>query len=148
MKFLKGILFTFSLVLLVGCSTSVSSASPGEIVLVNLDQIDEKVKNQDSFIVYYVQSDCGYCHDFDEILSEYIPEHPVKIFKVLLDQEENATPADNLARVRNYFPTFHVTPSVYYVEKGIFKSDLNPESVQITKDMLEAWVKNNHLENL
>lgn len=148
MKFLKGILFTFSLVLLVGCSTSVSSASPGEIVLVNLDQIDEKVKNQDSFIVYYAQSDCGYCHDFDEILSEYIPEHPVKIFKVLLDQEENATPTDNLARVRNYFPTFHVTPSVYYVEKGIFKSDLNPESVQITKDMLEAWVKNNHLENL
>lgn len=148
MKFLKGILFTFSLVLLVGCSTSVSSASPGEIVLVNLDQIDEKVKNQDSFIVYYAQSDCGYCHDFDEILSEYIPEHPVKIFKVLLDQEKNATPADNLARVRNYFPTFHVTPSVYYVEKGIFKSDLNPESVQITKDMLEAWVKNNHLENL
>lgn len=148
MKFLKGILFTFSLVLLVGCSTSVSSASPGEIVLVNLDQIDEKVKNQDSFIVHYAQSDCGYCHDFDEILSEYIPEHPVKIFKVLLDQEENATPADNLARVRNYFPTFHVTPSVYYVEKGIFKSDLNPESVQITKDMLEAWVKNNHLENL
>ncbi|WP_415979890.1 hypothetical protein [Faecalicoccus pleomorphus] len=148
MKFLKGILFTFSLVLLVGCSTSVSSASPGEIVLVNLDQIDENVKNQDSFIVYYAQSDCGYCHDFDEILSEYIPEHPVKIFKVLLDQEENATPADNLARVRNYFPTFHVTPSVYYVEKGIFKSDLNPESVQITKDMLEAWVKNNHLENL
>lgn len=148
MKFLKGILFTFSLVLLVGCSTSVSSASPGEIILVNLDQIYEKVKNQDSFIVYYAQSDCGYCHDFDEILSEYIPEHPVKIFKVLLDQEENATPADNLARVRNYFPTFHVTPSVYYVEKGIFKSDLNPESVQITKDMLEAWVKNNHLENL
>ena len=148
MKFLKEILFTFSLVLLVGCSTSVSSASPGEIILVNLDQIDEKVKNQDSFIVYYAQSDCGYCHDFDEILSEYIPEHPVKIFKVLLDQEENATPADNLARVRNYFPTFHVTPSVYYVEKGIFKSDLNPESVQITKDMLEAWVKNNHLENL
>lgn len=148
MKFLKGKLFTFSLVLLVGCSTSVSSASPGEIILVNLDQIDEKVKNQDSFIVYYAQSDCGYCHDFDEILSEYIPEHPVKIFKVLLDQEENATPADNLARVRNYFPTFHVTPSVYYVEKGIFKSDLNPESVQITKDMLEAWVKNNHLENL
>lgn len=148
MKFLKGILFTFSLVLLVGCSTSVSSASPGEIILVNLDQIDEKVKNQDSFIVYYAQSDCGYCHDFDEILSEYIPEHPVKIFKVLLDQEENATPADNLARVRNYFPTFRVTPSVYYVEKGIFKSDLNPESVQITKDMLEAWVKNNHLENL
>lgn len=148
MKFLKGILFTFSLVLLVGCSTSVSSASPCEIVLVNLDQIDENVKNQDSFIVYYAQSDCGYCHDFDEILSEYIPEHPVKIFKVLLDQEENATPADNLARVRNYFPTFHVTPSVYYVEKGIFKSDLNPESVQITKDMLEAWVKNNHLENL
>ena len=148
MKFLKGILFTFSLVLLVGCSTSVSSASPGEIILVNLDQIDEKVKNQDSFIVYYAQSDCGYCHDFDESLSEYIPEHPVKIFKVLLDQEENATPADNLARVRNYFPTFHVTPSVYYVEKGIFKSDLNPESVQITKDMLEAWVKNNHLENL
>ena len=148
MKCLKGILFTFSLVLLVGCSTSVSSASPGEIILVNLDQIDEKVKNQDSFIVYYAQSDCGYCHDFDEILSEYIPEHPVKIFKVLLDQEENATPADNLARVRNYFPTFHVTPSVYYVEKGIFKSDLNPESVQITKDMLEAWVKNNHLENL
>ena len=148
MKGLKGILFTVSLVLLVGCSTSVSSASPGEIVLVNLDQIDEKVKNQDSFIVYYAQSDCGYCHDFDEILSEYIPEHPVKIFKVLLDQEENATPADNLARVRNYFPTFHVTPSVYYVEKGIFKSDLNPESVQITKDMLEAWVKNNHLENL
>ena len=148
MKFLKGILFTFSLVLLVGCSTSVSSASPGEIILVNLDQIDEKVKNQDSFIVYYAQSDCGYCHDFDEILSEYIPEHPVKIFKVLLDQEKNATPADNLARVRNYFPTFHVTPSVYYVEKGIFKSDLNPESVQITKDMLEAWVKNNHLENL
>lgn len=148
MKFLKGILFTFSLVLLVRCSTSVSSASPGEIILVNLDQIDEKVKNQDSFIVYYAQSDCGYCHDFDEILSEYIPEHPVKIFKVLLDQEENATPADNLARVRNYFPTFHVTPSVYYVEKGIFKSDLNPESVQITKDMLEAWVKNNHLENL
>lgn len=148
MKFLKGILFTFSLVLLVGCSTSVSSASPGEIILVNLDQIDEKVKNQDSFIVYYAQSDCGYCHDFDEILSEYIPEHPVKIFKVLLDQEENATPADNLARVRNYFPTFHVTPSVYYVEKGFFKSDLNPESVQITKDMLEAWVKNNHLENL
>lgn len=148
MKFLKGILFTFSLVLLVGCSTSVSSASPGKIILVNLDQIDEKVKNQDSFIVYYAQSDCGYCHDFDEILSEYIPEHPVKIFKVLLDQEENATPADNLARVRNYFPTFHVTPSVYYVEKGIFKSDLNPESVQITKDMLEAWVKNNHLENL
>lgn len=148
MKFLKGILSTFSLVLLVGCSTSVSSTSPGEIVLVNLDQIDEKVKNQDSFIVYYAQSDCGYCHDFDEILSEYIPEHLVKIFKVLLDQEENATPADNLARVRNYFPTFHVTPSVYYVEKGIFKSDLNPESVQITKDMLEAWVKNNHLENL
>lgn len=148
MKSFKDIILILSLILLVGCSTSVSSASPGEIVLVNLDQIDEKVKNQDSFIVYYAQSDCGYCHDFDEILSEYIPEHPVKIFKVLLDQEENATPADNLARVRNYFPTFHVTPSVYYVEKGIFKSDLNPESVQITKDMLEAWVKNNHLENL
>ena len=28
------------------------------------------------------------------------------------------------------------------------ESDLNPESVEITKDMLEAWVKNNHLENL
>ena len=148
MKVLKGILLTFSLVLLVGCSTKISSASPGEIVLVNLDQIDEKIENKDSFIVYYAQSDCGYCQNFDEILSEYVPEHPIKIFKVLLNQEENATPADNLARVRNYFPTFHITPSVYYVENGTFKSDLNPEGVQITDEMPEKWVKNNHLENL
>ena len=148
MKSFKGIILILSLILLVGCSANSSPASPSEIQTINLDQVDEKIANQDSFIVYYAQSDCGYSHDFDEILSEFVPNHPITIYKVLLDQEENATPADNLARVRNYFPTFHVTPSVYYVEKGIFKSDLNPESVEITKDMLEAWVKNNHLENL
>ena len=68
-----------------------------------------------------------------------------KNYEVMLYLEENATPNDNLARIRPYFSNFKYTPSVYYVKDGEFVSDLNPQVQTITESMLNQWIKQNNI---
>lgn len=132
-------------VMITGCKANQESSKPGTIKEINIDKMVEKIEDEDTFVVMITQSNCEYCKDFHELLDNWLPTHNLTIYEVILDHEENATPNDNLARLRPYFPNFKYTPSVYYVKDGEFVSDLNPQVETITESMLNQWVKVNRM---
>lgn len=141
----KIIVLLMAFVMVTGCQTNPESSKPGTIKEINIDKMVEKFDNEDTFVVMITQTDCGYCKDFHELLDNWLPTHNLTIYEVNLDHEENATPNDNLARIRPYFSNFKYTPSVYYVKDGEFVSDLNPQVQTITESMLNQWIRQNNI---
>lgn len=135
-----------SLLLITGCHSSYErNTNAGEVKTIMLSQLMEKMQNKDSFAVMFTQSMCGYCQEFESILSEYQQKHGFTMYNVILDNEE-ATPNENLAIIKPYFPEFRVTPGIFYVENGKCKSHLKDQNGTIDEKHLDDWVQENRID--
>lgn len=127
------------LFLITGCTTASydRDRSQGKIIAISLKQLKQKMKMNETFAVMFTQSMCGFCKDFEELLTTYIQNHAMIMYNVILDKEE-ATAQENLAIITQYFNDFSSTPAIYYVKKGTNESHLRPN--------LDDWVVNYRLD--
>ena len=93
--------------ILCGCASSSykRSTERGEIYKISLAAMLDKVQRKDTFAVMLTQTYCGYCQDFEEMLTAYLKDHDITMYNVILDEEE-ATPQENLELIRPVFPDF------------------------------------------
>lgn len=143
---MKKIVLCLMLCLLVGCSSSyVRDTSQGEIIQVTLDEAMHKMEQGDEFIVAFETDLCSYCQQFHAIFDEYIEDHHVVLYRVMLD-EETRSENENLHIIQKYFPTFSTTPGVYYAKGGYVVSSLTDKKRSLSEDDLEKWIAKHALD--
>ena len=133
--------------LLAGCGSSTyeRDSSAGEIKEITLSQMDTMFTQGKSFTVMLTTTYCGYCQELHQLLNEYLKDHHLVIYEVVLDKE-NATEQENLAVINRHISGFSTTPGVFYIENGDQKSQLLPDANGIHKELLDRWVVDNQLD--
>lgn len=135
------------LTLIAGCGSSKyeRDASPGEIKEITLSQMETMITQGKTFTVMLTTTYCGYCQEFHALLNEYLKNHHLVIYEVVLDKE-NATEQQNLAIINRYIKDFTTTPGVFYIKDGEQKSHLFPDAKGIYEELLDQWVVDNQLD--
>ena len=86
-----------------------------------------------------------YCRRLHSILDDYLKDHHVSIYQVVLDLE-NATEEENLEKIHKHFEEFYTTPGVFYVKKGKNKSYLDTYTLGIEEDVIDQWIRENQID--
>ena len=78
MKHIKKIIVLFVVFIMAkGCQ---QSSKPGVIKEINIDRMEEKFENKDTFVVMITQTNCSYCKDFHELLDDWLPTHNLTLY--------------------------------------------------------------------
>lgn len=133
---------------LVACSQDDSytrDSSEGKREFITLSEMGEKIENEDSFVIVLAQSTCGSCNQFNSMAKEYLTNHNVTIYEVILDFEET-TVDENIEIINRYFTNFSNTPAIYYVENGKQKDKFELKSSTISEQEFDEWVVEHKLD--
>lgn len=124
----------------VGCSKKEyeRDSSAGERRFILLEQMEEKIENQDDFVLLFAQSTCMSCGEVNEILKEYLLTHNVTVYEVILDFEET-TEVENKQVIDSYFTDFSTTPVFYYLKDGKQTDQLTPDA-SFDESVFDQWV--------
>lgn len=140
------------ILLLVGCTTETKTNSAieltkekGEVVAVTLDEVVEKVEQEDTFVVVFSQTYCGSCIDFFMESDEYTIELGLTLYDVSLDKESRDVD-ENMKIINKYFNEFSVTPTIYYVESGEVKDSLNGNDKEVNLNSFKEFLKENNIQ--
>lgn len=115
--------FTFVLLALCGCGSGNSNETtkePGKVVEITTDQLLTKVNEKEDLAVVFTQTTCGHCETFLKMMDNYMRNHNVVLYNMVLDKEADVDKA--LKKLKEVFPEFTSTPDIYFVEKGEIKS--------------------------
>lgn len=147
MKNKKYLIIIMLLFLLIGCSNNknFNSNKEGYVLFSTVDQVLDKIDNDESFIVLFTQSSCTSCKKFYTILKSYLLNHHVILYDVTLDSESRSK-EETKKLLDKDFPDLMFTPSVYYIKDGKNYSQLK-FSDDMEKDFSD-WVIKYDLENL
>lgn len=139
--------FAAVLMLVSGCG---DKGTPGKLEMINTAALSEKINNKEDFALVITQTGCGHCTTFHNMLNEYLPDHNVIVYEVLLDWDNDKEGAQKaLAELEAQFPDFTGTPDLYYMEKGEIKSRFWAEEAYQNEGLSEmsfhSWVKKYNL---
>lgn len=143
---IKTYFFIFATLLLVvsGCSSKKEEKQnkydAGHIEAITTAQLVEKMENKESFTIVFTQISCSHCKTFLKMLNEYLPDHNLVIYDLILDNEPNREEA--LQQCEELFPEFTGTPDIYYVESGKIKSRFwNEGYSELDESSFNKWVE-------
>lgn len=137
----------------VGCGSDSSKSTStielekkgdGDVRSLTLEEMNNKIKNKESFIVVFTLTTCGYCIDFFQESQDYIKEIGLPLWDVVLDEEPRDA-NENLDIIHKHFPSFSATPSIYYVENGEPKDFLEADKEKVDKERFEKFLKENEI---
>lgn len=116
------------------------SIRTGQIISISMKEMQDKMAAGESFLISFVTIDCPYCQDFHTMLVDYIQEHIVTMYQVILDYEEESE-EENRKLIAEIFPEFNTVPGVFYVENGKDGSYLDTYHLGVGKDVFDEWVQ-------
>ena len=134
------------LLLLSGCGGYTRDETPGALRTISVADMEKKMKNKEDFVIVFTQSWCAHSEKFRDMLDEYLPKHHVIVYDVVIDKDPNPDRSGNIKKIQSYFKTMDSTPSLYYVEKGKVKDELENGDDGITKEKFDSWVQNFKLD--
>ena len=117
----------------------------GQIISISMEEMEEKLAAKEDFMVSFVTIDCPYCQDFHSMLVDYIQEHIVTMYQVILDYEEEPE-EENRKLIKEYFSEFNTVPGVFYVENGENASYLDTYNLGVGMEVFDQWVQELNLE--
>lgn len=142
-------IFCCMLVLLTsGCSSYKRDTSAGKVEKITIEQMEQKIKNKETFTILFTQSWCGNCQTFLTMLEDYLPNHHVVVYDLVFDKDPITDQKERLERVQKVFPSMTATPIVYYVEKGELKSELTSDDDGLTQSRFDDWVQKNEIDKI
>lgn len=118
----------------------------GQIISISMKEMEEKLAAKETFLVSFVTIDCPYCQDFHSMLVDYIQDHMITMYQVILDYEEEPE-EENRAKIATYFSEFNTVPGVFYVVEGENGSYLDTYHLGVGMEPFDEWVQENHIEN-
>lgn len=107
------------MLMLAGCSSAnyERSTDAGKLIEITFEEAMTKMENDETYVFALTQTSCSHCIKFkEEVLLDYIEEHELLFYDVLLDHEESIDPIYEFVKE-------HPNPSKYLT------SDMDPESV-------------------
>ena len=122
-------------------------SAKGSIASITLDELEQKLQNQETFSVCFVTTYCTACQSFHEILDTYLLNHHVNLYQVVLDEEETSTD-ETATRVQTYFKEFHTTPGIFYVANGRNVSYYDTALYGVNEELFDIWVQQNQIDKV
>ena len=110
-----------------------------------LNEMIEKMEKKETFSVAFTTSYCSYCAMFYNVFNDYIKDHEVTMYFIILD-EETTSEQENIKIIHRYFPEFYTTPGIFYAENGKEKDYLDTYHLGISKEVIDEWVIKNQLD--
>ena len=115
-------------------------AETGQIISISMAEMKEKLEAKEDFLVSFVTINCPYCQEFHRILVDYIQEHIVTMYQVILDYEE-LPEEENRRIIKDYFREFNTVPGTFYVENGENASYLDMYNLGVSTEVFDHWVQ-------
>ena len=112
----------------------------GEIISITMAEMQQKLEAKEDFLVSFVTINCPYCQEFHSILVDYIQEHLITMYQVILDYEE-LPEEENRRIIKEYFTQFNTVPGTFYVENGENVSYLDMYNLGVTREVFDHWVQ-------
>ena len=124
----------FMMFLVSGCGNQVNyerNTETGRVEIVQFADMQEKMDNQDTFVMAFSQTNCSHCIAFrEEVLPDYIVDHGFTFYEVLLDIQDTMDPLYQFVKdhpnpskflTSTMDPESIYTPTFYFVENGEVK---------------------------
>lgn len=112
----------------------------GQIISISMAEMKEKMAAKENFLVSFVTINCPYCQEFHSMLVDYIQEHIVTMYQVILDYEE-LPEEENRKIIKEMFSEFNTVPGTFYVENGENASYLDMYNLGVGMEVFDNWVQ-------
>lgn len=147
---MKKILVILSLFLLVvACSSSSKQEAliklkekKGEVVSITLDEFVEKMKQKESFVVLFSQTNCGGCMYFFSETDAYTESFGLTLYDVKLDKETYSV-QEVLDILGQFFTGFSVTPTLYIIKEGEMYAETSGKDSPLDLDKYKQFLDDN-----
>jgi len=111
-----------------------SNTNSKQITEISFSEFKKKVDKKETFYVYFAQTTCGYCIQFEPTLESVSKQKNIKIVKLNLNLMSNEDRAEF-----NKLVSIKSTPTVAYYEKG--KHDESDRLIgNASASTLEKWI--------
>ncbi len=143
---------------LVGCGkvNYERSTEPGVIKEITMEDVQNKIDNQETFMFVFTQTSCHNCQAFKEnILSKYITNHGFEFNEVVLSFDMDTAPVFDWVKKHpnpidqleeGLLPEDVLTPAFYFIENGELKDIII--GANMTKKVLEEMVVKYQLDEV
>ena len=83
------------------------------LIELSYKELEEKIKNKDSFMLIYTQSTCSHCHQFKPVLKKTLAKQNFYGYEIVIDKLETSDRAklNDIANVSN-------TPTIVFIKDG------------------------------
>lgn len=112
----------------------------GQIIGISMAELEEKMAAKESFFVYFATLQCPYCHEFHDMLVDYVQDHNITMYQVILDYEDKPE-EENRAYIAELFEEFKTVPGVFLVLEGENGSYLDTYNLGVGEEVFHEWVE-------
>lgn len=113
-----------------------SSNKSKNIIFIDVNKLEEKIKNKDTFILVLTQDGCSHCESYAPILEQVAKKYNIEIYNINLTnvKKEDVPKLNAIANVNG-------TPTTIFFTDGIEKTTLNRINGDISEDKLVKKLK-------
>lgn len=115
-------------------------AEYGQIIGISMAELEEKMAAKESFFVYFATLQCPYCHEFHDMLVDYVQDHNITMYQVILDYEDKPE-EENRAYIAELFKEFKTVPGVFLVLDGENGNYLDTYNLGVGREVFHEWVE-------
>ena len=106
------------------------------ITYITINELKEKIKNKDNFVLVFTQEGCSHCSTYHEVINNVAKEYDIKIYDINLTDVKNEDVAD-----LNKIATISGTPTTLFYINGEEQTTLNRINGSISKTNLVNKLK-------
>lgn len=140
------ILFAIFLFCVILCSCNSkkekSYQKTGDLKEISIEQIINKIQNEDTFILQFTKTNCPYCLQLEKVEKEYLKENDIIIYVFSIDKNIYEF-KDNQEYFNNLFGNIDHVPIVYWLYKGEPKNNLPIVEEKDQIRILKYWIRDN-----
>ncbi len=109
---------------------------------ITFEQLEEKMNNKDTFIIFFGSTICSHCKDFQPTLNRVIKEYDIIIYYLNVHNLTDEEHSDLLALI-NYGSS---TPKLYFVEEGEYSQYNALSGNRSYNEVVEKLEKNGYIK--
>lgn len=144
-KSIISLIIIFLFCILIGCNsrkTEFDKNKKGKLVDISVEEIKNKIQNNDTFILQFTKTNCPYCLQLEKIEKEYLKENDIIIYVFSIDKNIHEF-KNNQEYFNNLFGDIDHVPIVYWLYKGEPKNNLPIVEEKDQIRILKYWIRDN-----
>ena len=118
------------------------SLTHGSIIPITQNEVKDKFRNKDSFIIVITKDNCKYCYEWDQMIDEYLKTHNVDIYDLNIDKNKIV----NDEEINTLFPSYVGTPNIFCVKNGEIVSQYDNMNGTLNEELFNKWVHKYSME--